>query len=77
MISVPSPSPSMSFAKEGDMKMALYPCLKVRLQSDYTNGIDLNKYFALEQTFLQIFWIGSIPIIQVSWKGEISHNTAL
>jgi hypothetical protein len=77
MISAPSPSPSTSFAEEGDVKTALYPCLKVRLQSDYTNGTDLNKYFALEQTFLQIFRIGSIPIIQVSRKGEICHDTAL
>jgi hypothetical protein len=77
MISAPSPSPSTSFAEEGEVNTALYPCLKVRLKLGYTGRTDLNEYFPFEQTLLQIIWISSILIIQVGREGEIRYDKAL
>jgi hypothetical protein len=56
---------------------ALYACLKVRLKLGYIGGTDLNEYFRLEQTLLQIIRISSILIIQVGREGEIRYDTAL
>jgi hypothetical protein len=77
IISVPSPSPSTTFAEEGDVNTALYPCVQVRLQPGHTSGTNLNEYFTLKQTLLQIIRIGGIAIVQVGRKGEIRHNIAL